>query len=80
MVLVKDFLCPVCRQQKYEIVTSSRVCRNCQDALDTIAENAHMEELALAPLEERIRRVELQLYRLNADSRLKAIEVRNMIY
>ena len=80
MAFVTEFQCKECRQTKCEVVTPSRVCATCRTAIDLADETAYMQRLAALPLEERVRRLELALYRLDADKRLKAIEAANIRY
>ncbi len=80
MAFITDFTCKECRQPKREVVTSSRICVACRNTIAKVKEDAHMQRLAALPIEERVRRIELELYRLDADSRLKAIEVHHVRY
>ena len=80
MAFVTQFQCKECRQPKHEVVTSTRVCAACRTAIDQANETAHMQRLAALPLEERVRRLELAFYNLDADARLKAIEAANIRY
>lgn len=75
MALVTEFTCRECRQPKHEVVVPSRICTICRTAISEAKETAHMQRLAALPIEERVRRLELELYRLDTDSRLKALEV-----
>jgi len=80
MALVAEFTCAHCRRPRHELVTSSRICSACRTAIDKADTEAHMAKLAARPIDERIRLVELALYRLNADNRLKALESLNTRY
>ncbi len=74
MALVTEFTCAHCHQPKYELVTRSRICVSCRTAIDKADTDAHMAKLAAMPLEERVRQIELALYKLDADRRLKVLE------
>jgi len=63
-----------------EIVVPSRVCLKCRTAKSEAKEQAHMSFLVQLPIQERVRRIELALYRLNADERLKVLEAQNIKY
>lgn len=80
MALVTQFTCTNCNQLRHEVVVSNRICQHCRGELNRIAEKAHMERLAILSIEERIRRIELALYHLNAESRLRALESRHITY
>ena len=80
MAFVTTFECVSCKRNKHEVVNQDRRCHDCSVELDRLAEYDHMSKLALMPLEERIKSIELQLYRLNADARLKAIEWKYSTY
>lgn len=74
MACVRSFRCKNCGEDVYEVADSSGVCCACRTGLAKIAEDAHMAKLAILPLEERIRRIELLLYRLDAEKRLRILE------
>lgn len=80
MARITEFTCQECRQKKCELVVSSRICATCRTAIADSKEQAHMHRLVALPIEERVRRLELELYRLDADARLKAIEIQHMRY
>ena len=80
MAFVTQFQCQHCRQDRHEVVTASRICAVCRTAIATDDKQAHMAKLAALPIEERVRQIELALYNLNAESRLKALEAVNTRY
>lgn len=80
MPLVTEFTCRHCHQPRHEIVTHSRTCAACCTAIAIADRNAHMAKLAAIPIEERVRRIELALYNLDADARLKALESHHVRY
>lgn len=67
MALIAQFICISCRQERYEVVTRSHVCADCRGTAAKSDEAAHMAKLVVLPIEERIRRIELQLYHLSTD-------------
>lgn len=80
MALVAEFTCGHCQQPRHELVTRSRVCAACRTAIDKADTEAHMAKLAALPIEERVRRIELALYKLNAESRISALESHHVRY
>lgn len=80
MAIVIEFTCAHCRQPRYELVTASRICAVCRTTIDKADTEAHIAKLAALPLEERVRKIELALYKLNADSRLRTLELVNVRY
>jgi hypothetical protein len=80
MAHITEFTCRHCKQEVHEIVTGSYTCVACRTAIAEANEAAYMAKLAAIPLAERVRRLELELYRLDADARLKAIEAANARY
>lgn len=80
MAYVGDFTCAHCKEPRHEVVRSSRICSACRIAIDKVDTAAHMAKLAAMPLPERVRRIELALYKLDADSRLKALEAQHARY
>lgn len=80
MALVTEFTCAHCRQPRHELVTRSRICASCRMAIDKADTYAHMAKLKAMPIEERVRRIELALYKLDAEKRLAALEVHHIRY
>ncbi len=80
MAFVTTFTCSHCNQPRHEVVTPSRVCAACRTAIDEADTAAHMAKLAAMPIEERVRRIELALYRLDAERRLGTLEQINAAY
>lgn len=80
MAFVTTFLCGECRQQHEEVVTPSRICVRCRTAIADSKRTAHMSRLAALPVEERVRRIELALYELDAEDRIKALEAKHARY
>lgn len=80
MALVTEFTCRHCRQPRHEVVHASGICASCRTAIDKADTDAHMAKLAALPAEERVRRLELALYKLDADRRLRALEVYHVKY
>ncbi len=80
MAFVTTFTCTHCRQSRHEVVVPSRICAACRTAIDKADTEAHMAKLAAMPIEERVRRIELELYRLDAERRLDTLEQINATY
>lgn len=80
MAFVTEFNCQHCKQPRYEVVTPSRICAACRTAIDKADTDAHMAKLAALPLPERVRRIELALYKLDAEQRLSALEAHHTRY
>lgn len=80
MALVAEFICAHCRKPKHELVVRSHICAACRVAIDKADTEAHMAKRAVLPIEERVRQIELALYKLDADGRFKALEAENTRY
>lgn len=80
MAFVTQFICRHCHQEKTEVVVPSRICASCRVGIEKAEEEAHLAKLALKPLEQRVAEIEKQLWRLDADARLKALEVHHIRY
>ena len=80
MAFITTFTCSECNQQHYEAVHPSRICVSCRTAIAQAKETAHMLRLGDLPIEERVRRLERELYRLDAGRRLQALEAIHQKY
>jgi hypothetical protein len=80
MALIRNFTCKSCKNEKYELLSQDRLCSKCRAELARIEENAHLDKLALMPLEDRVRNIERQLWRLRAEQRISALESLNYTY
>jgi hypothetical protein len=80
MALIAPFTCSHCKQNCCEVVDSSGICSGCRKIIARANEERHMSIRSALTLEARIRMIELELYRLNADKRLAALESRNATY
>jgi len=81
MAYVTEFTCSECRTKRTEVVSGNGgICSTCRSTIARIKKTAHMSRLAALPIEERVRRIESDLYDLNIDSRLKKLEVKNITY
>ena len=80
MALVTEFVCKVCETPRYEVVVQSRVCVKCRTRIEGEKRLAFQKECDDLTTEQRIRRLELWFYDLNAESRLKALEARTATY
>ena len=84
MALVTTFICSRCREPRYEVVTSDRVCSHCRAEDASVASAVRRTTLrgltALTP-EERLARIEEAVYDLAAlERRVGALEVHNVTY
>ena len=80
MALVKEFTCRHCKRECFEVATTSNICAACRTTIGKANEEAHLAKLLVKPLKERVRAIELALYRLDADARLKKLEITNTQY
>jgi hypothetical protein len=80
MAFVTEFTCRHCHQTKTEVVVASRICASCRVGIEKAEEEAHLAKLVLKPLEQRVADIERQLWRLDADARLKALEAHHARY
>jgi hypothetical protein len=80
MAFVTQFVCKECGNTKTEVVTSSRICATCRGNIAQIEEAAYLARMDKLPLATRIRKLELELYRMDVDSRLKSLEAYHVRY
>lgn len=80
MALVAEFRCTSCGQTVHEVVTCIDVCQACRKKEWKRAKREHLYGLAGLTLEERVRRIEEQLYDLDIDRRFRVIESKNVRY
>lgn len=62
MALVTNFLCSVCNQDKYEVVTYDRICLECRANESKKAERMHFAALKGLTVEERLEKIEKWIY------------------
>jgi hypothetical protein len=80
MSLITDVNCNVCGEKKHEVTDHSGVCQDCRKSIADTNRRMHMAMLLGMPLLERVKRIEEQLYDLDADRRLRKIEATNATY
>lgn len=81
MAFLKKFICSLCQQEKRECVSDDR--ENCQSC--ETKQRSQKRRLALAALkglttEERLEKIEAQLYDLDVESRLSRLEAKFVTY
>ena len=81
MAFVTDVHCKVCNLIKHEVTYNSGTCSDCRHIIAARKRNIHLRTLEEEyTLEERIKRIEEELYDLHIDSRLGTLEARTATY
>ena len=80
MALVTDVNCKECSTTKHEVTDHSGVCQDCRAEIAGKKRRVHLAGLRGMTPEERLERIEAQLYDLDAERRLRAIEAANTRY
>lgn len=80
MALITDFTCRECNESVFEVVTSDRVCGNCRTQKADKARRLHFAGLKGLTLEERIEKIEQQLYDSDVNRRLSCLESKLATY
>lgn len=80
MARVADVNCKECGKTKHEVTDHSGVCRDCRATIASKKRRVHLAGLRGMTPEERLERIEAQLYDLDADRRLRVIEASNTRY
>lgn len=80
MAYITSFNCKHCGNVRAEVVESSQICANCRFEIAKLDKENHLAKLQLAPLEERVRRIEEQLYDLKINDRLRFLESHHQSY
>lgn len=80
MALVTDYICTVCNEPRNGVVTRDRVCPACATSAESKRRRMHFAALQGLTVEERLERIEKQLYDANAGPRLDALEAKNATY
>jgi len=80
MALVIDVICEVCGRTKREVTDHSGVCQSCRAEIAQKKRNVHLAGLRGLTTQQRLEVIEAQLYDLDADRRLRAIEMTNVQY
>lgn len=73
MAYINYFTCSNCGEEKYEIITNSSICQQCQAKLAEIKRKSYMDVQKTKTLEKRIEEIELRLYDLNLESKLSVL-------
>ena len=74
MALVTNVHCKVCGETKNEVTDHSGVCQECRRKAASKARRVHLAGLSGMTTEERLEKIEAQLYDLNMEQRLRSIE------
>lgn len=80
MALVTEVTCKECGDTKREVTNHDGLCQDCRQSLAVLARAAHLLRLQRLPLGVRLARIEEQLYDLDAERRLRAVESQNQRY
>lgn len=75
MAYIKEIFCNHCHQTKREVDRGDGVCAECRVIIDKADKDAYLAKLSALSTEERLRRIESELYSLKIDERLKHIEI-----
>ena len=80
MALITDVNCKECGKTKHEVTDHSGVCQDCRAKISSKKRRVHLAGLRGMTPEERLERIEAQLYDLDASRRLREIEAANVRY
>lgn len=80
MAFVTAFTCVNCDTVRIEVITPGRVCVKCRGQESDRARRVHLDGLKGLTIEERLDRIEKELYDTAAKRRLGALEARNAVY
>ena len=80
MALVTDINCKSCGETKHEVTDHSGVCQECRRKIASKARRVHLAGLRGMTPEERLERIEAQLYDFDTERRLRAIEASHTKY
>lgn len=80
MALVKGFVCLKCGQFRFDILNVDNICSDCQENDADKQRRMHFAMLKGLTIEERLDRIEKELYALNIQNRLKNLESKNATY
>jgi hypothetical protein len=80
MAAVRSFTCKKCNEPKTEVVHESGFCVECRTKVAARSRRVHLADLKGLSFEERLSRIEEQLYDTNAGPRLKSIEVQHQTF
>ena len=80
MAYISDMQCSECKEIKRQVITGDSMCSDCRRKTASKQRRMHLGSLSALTVEERIRRIEEQLYDLNTDVRLNRLEANNARY
>jgi len=80
MALVTEFICSSCQRSVWGLVYADKMCAECRVKNADLARRLHFGALNGLTVQERLSRIEIQLYDLDAEKRLKALEAKNATY
>lgn len=80
MAFVTNFICSFCNQEKYEVITPDRICATCWKKFESERRANHFSELNNMTLEERVQKIERELYDLDLNKTLKSLKSRLAVY
>jgi hypothetical protein len=79
MARVANFLCWDCDREVLEVYIDG-TCASCRVKKADLARRMHFGALDGLTVQERLSRIEIQLYDLDVEKRLKALEAKNATY
>lgn len=79
MARVANFLCGDCEREVLEVYING-TCASCRLKNADLARRMHFGALNGLAFQDRLSRIEIQLYDLDAEKRLKALEAKNATY
>lgn len=79
MALVTDFQCKECNRTVLEVKING-ICENCRISLEKRSRRVHFAGLKGLTLEERVEKIEKQLYDMNIERRLRLLESKLATY
>ena len=80
MAFITDIDCKECGVTKNEVIDNSGVCAECRKKIADRMRRLHFAGLKGLTIEERLERVEIELYDLHIDKRLSRLESKTATY
>jgi len=80
MAYITSFNCKHCGNVRTEVVESSQICANCRVEIARLDKENHLAKLELISFDDRVRRIEEQLYDLRLNDRLLFLESHHQRY
>lgn len=77
MAFITEIHCFICGETKREVTFHDNKCSKCRALESSRAKRTHLASLLGLTIEERLAKIEVQLYDLNAEKRLSILEVQN---